>query len=329
VKLAGASEGLLPDATQPIVLQFSEPFDPDTLHVRLALFDTDAEGNLGDEDDDPATAFTPTFTRDPHTLDEGGTSTIAGETMTITPKITPFVGSRLVLVIEPGLADLAGNATQVRTRIVFGYEFECAGDVGTEIFQSGTYFFLVQVDKPIATQIQFLGSIEVDAVSGLYVGQFTNADRDRSQVCPTACESNQACKLVPEPTCVVPSERAGTVEEYSDWVPNAELPTGYTFTIKGCVEDQENGTAAFTNAPADVVVQQPPVTVKSISLGSAFAVDTDGVLRGSGSMKSVDVLLGSSSSGAGQGSLTARLIPPGEVPPGVPPPPPLEPPPAP
>jgi hypothetical protein len=320
--LAEASEGLLADATKPILVTFSEPFDPATLHVKLAPFITDAEGNLGDEDEDPATELVPTFKHDPDLIDEGGFSEIIDEkTLRITPAITPFVGAQLVLLFEPGLADKSGNATTVRKRLVFGYEFKCAGGVGTQIFQSGTYFFLVQVEKPIATQIQFFGSIVVDSESGLFVGQFTNADRDRTQTCPDPCKSTEACKLIPEPKCVVPSERATTVDEYPDYVPNDVLPAGYSFTVAGCVEDQPNNTAAFSNSPADVVVLQPPVTVKSISLGSAFAVDAEGVLRGAGSMKSVDVLLGTSSSGPGQGSLTARIIPEAEVPPGVPPPP--------
>ncbi len=322
VTIAGAQEGLLPDPTQPIVLSFSEAIDPETLHVKLAPYLTDAEGNLGDEDEDPATTLVPTFTHDPGTLDEGGTSVMLDDhTLAITPTVTPFVGQRLVAIIEPGLADREGNATKVRRQLVFGYEFKCSGDVGTQIFKQGTYFFVVEVDKPLQVQIQLFGAINVDPVSGLFVGQFTNADRDRSQVCDPPCESTQACQLLPQPKCVPPSERAGTVDEYPDWLPNNEPPTGFTFTVAGCVEDQPNGSAAFTNAPADIVVQAPPVTVKSISLGSAFAVDDNGVLRGTGSMKSDDVLLGTSPSGPGQGSLTARLIPEDEVPPGVPQPP--------
>ena len=73
-----------------------------------------------------------------------------------------------------------------------------------------------------------------------------------------------------------------------------------------------------------MVVQAPPVTIKEVVLASAFTEDSQGVLRATGTMKSTDVLLGTSSSGVGLGSLTARSIPPDEVPPNLPQPPPIQ-----
>ena len=327
VTLANQVEGLLPDPTQPIVLQFSEPPDPSTLRVKLARFDTDAEGNLLDEDDPAlATELAPTFVHEPGLTDEGGTSEMLdATTMRITLNSTPPIGPNLVLILEPQLADMSGNKTLVRKRLQFGYKFECKGMVGTQVVTSGAYFFLADVEEPIETQLQLLVALEVDAATGLFVGQFTNADRNRAPIpCPTeACAADQACQLIPTPKCVIPSERAGTVDEYSDWVPNFDPATitSYTFTATGCVEDQADGTAAFINAPVDVTIRAPPVTVKAISLGSSFMLDTQGVLRGAGSVSASEVLLGMSASGAVSGSLTARSIPEGEVPPDLPRPP--------
>jgi hypothetical protein len=324
VTLANQVEGLLPDPTQPIVLQFSEPPDPGTLRVKLARFDTDAEGNLLDEDD-PAlpTELAPAFVHEPGLTDEGGTSEMVDPTtMRITLNSTLPIGPSLVLILEPHLADMSGNETLVRKRLQFGYKFECKGMTGTQVVTSGAYFFLADIEEPIATQLQLLVVLDVDAATGLFVGQFTNADRNRDpNRCPTPCAEDQACQLIPTPKCVIPSEKAGTVDEYPDWVPNFETITGYTFTATGCVEDQADGTAAFINAPVDVTIQSPPVTVKAITLGTSFTLDTEGVLRGTGSVSATEVFLGTSPSGSVSGSLTARSIPEGEAPPNLPKPP--------
>jgi hypothetical protein len=325
--LVDMADGLLPDSNLPLVVQFSEPVNRDTARLRVAAFVTDAEGNLGDEDSDPATELSPAYQHDPDVADRGGTSTWLDDSrLRIVLDVTPPVGQSNVFIAEPELADSDGNTTDVRQRIVFGYEFSCAGKGGSKTFEAGTYFFLVDVEDPLETQIQLFASIAVDGPSGRFLGAFANADRNRDpDRCPTPCKSTEACQLLPEPKCVVPSERAGTVDEYPDFVPNFEPPSGFSFLVAGCVVDQEDGSVAFANSPTDVVVQAPPVTVKGIILASGFAPDAAGVLRGTGTMKSADVLLGTSSSGPGKGSLTARRIPDADAPPGLPQPPPLEP----
>jgi len=326
VTLDGMNAGLLPDATQPLVVRFSEPVRIETLHLRVAPFFTDAEGNLPDEDTDPGTELTPSFQLDPGLEDRGGVSEwINDRTLRIVLDVSPPVGQSQVLLVDAGLSDVKGNDSDVRQRVIFGYEFRCAESVGSKIFREGAYFFLVDVEEPLESQLQLFALVDLDATTGAFRASFTNADRNRDpDRCPTPCKSSEACRLIPEPACVVPSERAGTVEEYPDFVPNAEPPAGFTFTVAGCVVDQEDGSVAFGTKPTDVVVEAPPVTIKEVELASAFTLDSEDVLRAIGTMKSKDVLLLTSSSGAGRGSLTARSLLPEDTPPGLPVPPPLE-----
>jgi hypothetical protein len=325
--LVGLEEGLLPDSAAPLLLQFSEPVDKSTARVRVAAFITDGEGNLGDEDEDPATTFAPDFIHDPGAEDQGGTSEwIDDRTLRIDLDALAPVGQSRVVVIEKDLADLEGNVTDVRQRIVFGYEFSCKNTKGSKLFPDATYFFLVDVESPIEAQIQLYAVVRTDPSDGRFLAQFTNADRNRDpNRCPTPCDATEACQTIPEVSCVPPSTKMGVVDEYPDWLPNVVPPVGFTFTVAGCVEDQEDGSVAFANQPTDVKIQSPPVTVKGIRLASSFTVDGQGVLRGIGTMQGDDVLLLESSSGPGVGSLTARILPSEDVPSDLPQPPPLEP----
>jgi hypothetical protein len=323
--LEGLNAGLLSDATLPLVVRFSEPVVRDTLHLKVAPFFTDAEGNLPDEDSDPATEIQPGFQLEPGLEDKGGVSEWVDETtLRIVLDVSPPVGQSQVLLIDAGLRDAQGNETAVRQRIGFGYEFRCAESVGSKIFREGAYFFLVDAEQPLEAQLQLFGLVDLDATTGAFRATFTNADRNRDDRCPTPCKSTEACRLIPAPECVVPSERAGTVEEHSDFVANSEPPAGFSFTVAGCVVDQEDGSVAFATKPTDVVVQAPPVTLKQIELASAFTLDAQDVLRAIGTMKAKDVLLGTSSSGVGLGTLTARSLTPEQTPPNLPIPPPIE-----
>jgi hypothetical protein len=320
VTLQGTAEGLLADPTAPIVIAFSKPPKASTLKLEIAPYKVDVEGNLGDEDTNPGTSLDPIFTHDPKDGNTGGTAVLAhdGKTMTITPAVALPVGAQLVLLVEPGLADAEGSVTVARRRIVFGYSSNLDCHAPTTVFQSGTYFFLVEVQEPIHAQIQLFGSIVLDAATGSFKGEFSKAKRNPAAVCPTPCSSTEVCRTLPAPVCVAPSEPAGSPDEFPDYVPNTSAPTGFTFAVDGCAADQNPTTVAFATAPVDVQVAMPMVTLRNAKLSSSFTLGSDMQLQGTGSLTADAVLLGTIDSGKGTGDLTARSIPAGQVPPGVP-----------
>lgn len=327
VSIGGAKDGKLADVSAPLDLLFSKPIKPETLAIKIVALETDREGNLADEDEDEDTTLRPLVVHDSDVGDRGGVAELLdGNTrLRITPTARFPVGTTLAILVEPGLSDEAGDTTRVRRRLTFGYEFECTSTVGTKLFPSGTYFMLLDVEQPIGVQIQILGAITVDPATGAFRGQFTNADRNPNPArCPTPCASTEACQLVPAPACVAPSLRASEVDEYVDFVPNPTPPTGYTFVVSGCVQDQDEQSVAFASAPANVVVQSPAVSVNGLVVTASFRKDAAGVLRGTGAIAGDDIVFGAASLGSGQGTMKARLVPVGEVPPGVPPAPPLE-----
>ncbi|MRG91001.1 Ig-like domain-containing protein [Polyangium spumosum] len=321
-RIVGAEDGSLEDATAPLVLAFSEPVDPATLEVKVIRFETDVEGNLFDEDADqesePEKFFS--FTKG---VVEGGEAELVddGATLVMRPSAPLPVGPKLALVIEGGLADLAGNVTKVRKRLLFGYTFKLECDAPSTVFPTGKYFLLADIEKPLQTQVQLWAAFYVDPATGRVRGQATNADRDKTQVCPTPCKSSEVCRLLPAPQCVPPSERAGTPDEHSDYVPNGTPPTGYSFTIDGCAVDQAGGKVVFATAPTDVVVQVPPVTLRNVTLTAEFAPDANGILRGTGTLEADNVLIGTTPSGKGEGNLVGRIVSADEAPADIPDPP--------
>src|ERR1019366_6556281 len=131
------------------------------------------------------------------------------------------VGPELAVLIEPGLAAATHDSTAttaVRKRLLFSYSFTCSG-AGTKRLPSGAYFFLLDVEQPIGTQIKIFADLAVDAPTGRFVGQFTFAARiTDSTRCSPACTSGQVCQTLPGPPgCVVPSTRAGTPAEWPDF----------------------------------------------------------------------------------------------------------------
>ncbi|MSP25494.1 MAG: hypothetical protein EXR75_10085 [Myxococcales bacterium] len=314
VEIVGLSQGRLSDPAAPFALFFSEPVKPESLAFKVVLYETDSEGRFFDEDEDPATELKVFYRSDPAT-EEGGIGQLdeARRTFTTTLAATLPVGPPLALLIEPGLADDADRAWKVRQLVKFGFDFSC-GDVTapTTFPERGQYFFVIDVDKPVSAQIQLLADIRVDPASGDFVGQFTNADRNREIDCALyglTCKDTEACRTVPDPGCVPPSERASNGDAYVDFVANVTPPTGYGFTVRGCIADAADGSHSLGNFAVDVVVLSPPVTVKAINLQSSWVADDQGVLRASGSFTAEQVFLGTSPSGAGVGSSIARHIP--------------------
>ncbi len=325
IDIDGLEQGVLHDPGAPIVLDFGKPIQPDTLKLSIVRYDADDVGNLPDERGDNSVTLKPIYAYDPDAgIEIGGHSALSDDAtqFVIMPLARMPVGTKLALVVEPGLKSTHGEDTRVRHRVLFGYDFSCKNGKGTKLVPNGVYFALLEVEKPVGAQVQLYGDLQIDPATGLFRGQFTNADRNTHQMCPASCSSSQVCRLLPAPACVAPSQRAGSVDEYPDYLPNVTPPTGYSFTVTGCIEDQPDGTAAFLSAPATMVVTSPAVTIEALVMTAAFEKDKSGLLRASGSVTGDQVLLGAGPLGPGTGTINLRGIDPKSVPPGVPAPPP-------
>jgi hypothetical protein len=321
VTIVGDQQGQLTDPRAPIVLSFSKPPKPETIKVEIARYVVDDEGNLPDEDADPGTELDLLFSHDPVDGDTGGTSALSDDktTFTITLDVVPPAGQPLVLLVEKGLADEKGVVTTVRRRIVFTYASNLTCNAAANVVKTGTYFFIAQITKPIATQVKLYGVVQIDPATGKLKTRFSKAKRNPDpNRCTPACAATEACRLVPTQQCVTPSEPAGSVDEYSDYVFDADPTTGFNFAADGCSADESATTASFATADTDVKVSSPMVTLRNASLNGSFSLDSMGVLRAVGSLTADAVLLGTIDSGMGQGDLTGRAIPDAEVPPDLP-----------
>ena len=319
-QIEGLVDNQLTSLEAPLVITFSEPVDEASLHLRLVLLDVDNEGNLGDEDEDPKTENTQLFEFVGSTkASTGGTGTLSEDRTRFSIDLmgTAPIGPSLAILVEEGLADDTGNASDVRQRLVFAYSLGCDLSGAPTVFPSGYYFFAADITKPIGVQIQLLSYIEVDSATGRFVGQFTNADRnlDGSR-CDPPCGSEDACQTVPTEGCVIPSTKIGSEDEYPDFVGNADGATGFTFRVTGCIVDTEGGSV-FVNAPADIDINNPDVLVEGIKLSAQFT-NVDGAFRGTGVSGANNVFLGTSPAGTAEGTMIARLIPEGEDPISVP-----------
>ncbi|MBX3185541.1 MAG: hypothetical protein KF819_00945 [Labilithrix sp.] len=320
--IEGLSAGLLYDSKAPLVIDFGQPIDPATLKMKVAAYTPNLEGDLPDEDDDPDTELKVILAHDTLDGDRGGSAELVADNskLVFTPSSALPVGPKLVLLVEGGLTGTGGRVRVNRTRILFSYAVRCNAGARSTQLQTGVYFVLLEVDQPLGTQIQLYGALDVDADTGAFIGQFTNADRSRDgSRCPTPCGEADACRLLPTPACVAPSLKAGTVDEHTDFVPNFEPPTGYSFRVEGCAVDESNG-AGVVSAPADMVVQSPPVTVAGLTMTAFFGPDESGTIRGTGSLTADTIYLGGNVLGnsGGRGSMTAIRIPDDLVPSNVP-----------
>lgn len=319
--IEGLTQGVLQDPHAPLVLDFGMPVDESTVSLEVAFYDVDGRGNLPDERTPPQTNRD-VLRHDPVSGDLGVTATFEDDDskLRLVPTGAMPVGPQLVLLVAPGLRAKDGRERHFRTRAPFSYEVKCAPAAKPTTFQSGTYFLLLQVEKPIGTQIQLFGAIDVDHASGSFVGQFTKAHRNPSQACPMPCGPADACRLLPSPACVPPSTAAGTVDEYPDWIPNPTPPTGFSFEVRGCVVDDGAASDMLTQ-PATMIVEQPAVTVQGLTMTAQFAPAADGIVHATGSLVADDVLLGKGGLGPGSGTMTALRVPDARVPKGIPQPP--------
>jgi hypothetical protein len=323
----GAVDGLVPAGQPSLQIDFSSAIDPATLKLEVVPLVTDAEGNLADEDNDPSTTLNPFFSHDPAAGDTGGTGALQNDDtqLVITPE-KPFpIGPQLAVLVEPGLSDREGHKTGARTRLPFAFALKCGGDMVSSSLPSGAYFFLFQIQKPVGIQIKILADVRVDPATGTVLSQFTSAQRnkDPSRCAPAglSCKDTEVCRLLPQPQCVAPSEPAGSVDEYSDFVPHPDPPTGFSFTVHGCAQDAADGSLGLATLPTDLIVQQPPVDTSDLAITCAFTKSADGSLHGTGNCGAKDVKIGGKSAGPAEGTTTGRLIPPQEAPKDLPSPP--------
>lgn len=313
IAIIGLKDGRLQDHKAPIDIAFSKPIEPSSLSLKIVRLQTDGEGNIeGDPEAAPGTVTPVIFSHVP-IEDTGGISLFSeGNTrfrITMDEKNPLPIGPSLALVVEPGLQGSDGVDTRVRRRISFGYGASCSGKTPAGIFTSGQYFFLVSVAKPLGLQVQLVADIRINPANGVFMGQFTNGDRipDPNR-CPTPCTASEVCKLIHGAKCVAPSEKATSVDEFPDFYANNSPPAGFSFTAKGCAEEQSPGIVVFGNEATDAVVQLPKLTIKNIVLSGSFT-ESGGTLRGTGTFTSTEVFLGTISSGPGEGTFEAIRIP--------------------
>ncbi len=325
--LAQASSGLLGDPAAPVLVAFSKPIDPATLRLEIARYQTDDHGRLADESGDPDGKLSTLFSHADGEPDVGGALSIAADRLsaTVTPKTPLPITPRLVLLVEPGLRSDTGVVTVARRKLIFGYQFDLTCNKPSSVLPaSGRYFFVIDVKQPVGTQVRLFSTIIVDPATGKFRAQFVRASRntDASRCAALGCKSTEACRTLPSPACVVPSERANSTDEFVDFLPDTTSPASYQFTTTGCVVDQPDGTAQFVNAPVDVFTQLPTVTLRNTRLTSQFQKDASGVLRVAGALSADEVLLGAISSGQGVGGLAGRVMTDAQAPAGIPDPPP-------
>lgn len=321
VTIDGIVDGKLPDHQAPIVIVFDKAPVPSSIKLSVAPYHIDEEGRLRDEDEDPETELAPYFTHDPEGGDVGGAAELSadGKTMTLTLDDRLPLGASIVLLIEPGLSNQAGVVSTERRRLIFSFSTGLTCSEPVSVLTSGAYFFLASIVNPVPIQVALFARIEIDPATGATRTKFTkarrNPDPDR---CPTSCETGQVCRLLPAPQCVLPSVPAGSPDEFSDYVPNPDPPTGFGFAVEACVVDQSASSSYFNTTKVDVEVMQPHVTLADTELTALFTVDGGGVLRGTGALTAASVLLGSIDSGSGNGEVTARKLTEDEAPADIP-----------
>ena len=128
IDIDGLTQGVLHDPGAPIVIDFGKPIQPDTLKLSIVKYEADDLGNLLDERGDDSVPLKPIYQLDPDAgIELGGKSGLSedGTQFVITPLARMPVGTKLALVVEPGLKSTHGEDTRVRHRVLFGYDFSC------------------------------------------------------------------------------------------------------------------------------------------------------------------------------------------------------------
>jgi hypothetical protein len=320
----------------PLVVQFSEPVVPSS--IKLEVIDVgapgsiDADGNLFDEQNPPKLdqfkqstliAYDAKASSDTNKT-YGATFQLDGaeSALTIQPDKAFDVSVPYMLLIEPGLESHTGHATVPRNRFPFVYQL--AGGGRTRL-PSGFYYFLMNVDF-LAQQIRTYADIQVDPSTGDWKGLFTAAVRvpalDSRPGCPSSCPAaTPICQLYDKtlPACVKPSDKQTNVDQFADFLPQTELPSGFTFGANGFAKDAPDGTTDFGTATFDIDIHvgsgNVDLTAKDAQITGTFSESTSepGRFVGSGSISVSQVAINGNSPTPTKGTFTAMSLTDDEV----------------
>jgi hypothetical protein len=323
VEIADNENGVMRGSPeQPLELVFSEPYRDSSLRMKVVPAVTDSEGDLLDEQSPKQTdAFAESIlvAYDGARPDQSfGASFERFEDRLVVQQAEPFSWAAPFLVlIEPGLEDLAGNATRPRKRLPFTYGLTQGGP---NSLPSGYYFFLMNVEY-IATQIQVYAHFDVDPTTGEWGAIFTNGNRrpelNTRTGCPSCSGDTPICALYPSARCVKPSEKQGTLAEYRDFLPEPDGPDGYTFVADGFARDEADGSIALGTTPflIDITIGTGGirVTAEGTTVNGAFRKDAAGRWVASGSLGVEVVKLNGSGNSKTKGEFSAMTLEPSEV----------------
>jgi hypothetical protein len=312
--IVGLTQGKLADPKQPLVLAFDEPINLASLRVRIVAYDPSIEDHLDDQPWEPPGESKVYFDGYDGT---GGTATLdpALQNYQVAFSDPPPVAAQLGVVIEPGLADAGGVDWKVRQVLKFAYDLKCSAPKPTAFPPNGKFFWLVSVEKPVPVQLRLFADVRVDPMTGVFKSQFTDGVRNKQIDCTKyglSCAATEVCRTLPAPACVLPTEKASTVDEYPDFVAQAAGDVGFTFAAEGCVADLADGGFTFANKPTEIITTKPQVTVHDVALAAAFKFDAAKVLRGNGALSAPQVWLGMPNGTAGQpgsGTHVERQVP--------------------
>ena len=260
-KILGVDQGMHSGSTdEDLVIEFSEPIKPDSLRIKVVTaapgIDLNPENQLQDEWAEPAPL---------NILMEYGDGIATGADFSLNDSATRLsisktesgaslgVANPYMVVIEPGLSDLNGNVTRPRSHLPFLFQ---SFEAGSTTMPEGAYYFLMVVDPPpLHQQLQLYVDIKVDTENGRFRAKFVAADRtpqmNGRDGCPSDCGDN-ACRLYPEPECVVPSFEQADINNWRDFKPFSELPDGYVFQTDGFAADTEDGKINIGTDPFDI-----------------------------------------------------------------------------
>jgi hypothetical protein len=321
------------EPNEPLVVRFSEPIVQSSLRLKLVKAVMDAEENLLDEQDPPdlkgfkastLVAFdgeTHKPSDEPEETEKnyGGKFDLTATGLTIQPTKPFEVSTPYLMLVEPGLQDLDGHKTVPRIRLPFTYELQGGGPT---TLPTGYYYFLLNVDY-LAVQIQVFTYMDVDPVTGIWRARFTNGNRlaqlnARDECKPLSCGGDTPiCALLPKPRCVKPSEKQTKLDQFVDFLPEAEPPNGYFFIADGFAKDETNGTTAFGTAPflIEVTVGSGAILVnaENTRIAGVFRKHDDQRWRATGSLSVEVVKLNGIGKDPTKGTFEAMSLFPDEV----------------
>lgn len=336
-RLVGDANGTMQaPLSAPLLVQFSEPISESSLKLKVVDVSVpgsiDAEGDLLDEQTPPKlqqfrqstlVAYDGARPRDA-TASYGASLSFdgTGSWLTISPAQPLQVSRSYMLLIEPGLESLTGHATVPRNRYPFSYQLKGGGKTR---LPSGYYYFLLNVDF-LAQQVRTYADFRIDPATGSWHALFTAAARvpalNSRPGCPASCpELTPICQLYDKslPSCVKPSDKQTNVDQFRDFLPQTELPNGYTFPVTGFAKDSPDGTIAFGTAKFDVNIHlgsgNVALTAKDTVISGTFreSATEPGRFLGGGSISVALVQVNGSGSGPTKGTFTAMSLTQAEV----------------